>query len=489
MAEEIRVRFAPSPTGYLHVGGARTALFNWLFAKNKGAKFILRIEDTDRMRSTIEANKAIIEGLEWLGLEWDEGPGVGGEYGPYYQTERLPIYREAAEKLLAEGKAYYCFCTAEELEENRKLAAERKEAPKYDGRCRKLSEAEIEGQKVKQKDRVIRFKLPAVGETVVSDLIRGEVRFENDLLDDFVIIKSDGFPTYNFAAVVDDNLMKITHVIRGDDHLSNTPRQILLYEAFGFPLPKFAHLPMILGSDKARLSKRHGAVSVVAYSEMGYLPEAMVNYLARLGWSHGDQEVFTREELTEKFSLDKVGKTSAVFDIEKLNWLNGQYIRKALPERILDLAMPYLEKTYDTLPAMAKNKDGLDHLLKVIKCLQDRLIIIPDIVHLSQYFFTEEIEYEKKAAEKYFADPKVPSILTKLKERLQKIEPFTKKNIEKVFKGLAEEEGVKLGAIIHPTRVALTGRAESPGMYEVIEILGKDRVIKRLDKAIHFLVR
>jgi len=489
MAEEIRVRFAPSPTGYLHVGGARTALFNWLFAKNKCGKFILRIEDTDRMRSTIEANKAIIEGLEWLGLEWDEGPNVGGEFGPYYQTERLKIYREAAEKLIAEGKAYYCFCTAEELEEMRKLAAEIKEAPKYDGRCRKLPEAEIEELKAKRKDHVIRFKLPAAGETVVSDLIRGEVRFENDLLDDFVIIKSDGFPTYNFAAVVDDNLMKITHVIRGDDHLSNTPRQILLYEAFGFPIPKFAHLPMILGPDKARLSKRHGAVSVVAYSEMGYLPEAMVNYLARLGWSHGDQEVFTREELIEKFSLDKVGKTSAVFDIEKLNWLNGQYIRKALPERILDLAMPYLEKTYDSLPAMAKNKNGLDYLLKVIKCLQDRLIIIPDIVHLSQYFFVEEIEYEKKAAEKYFADPKVPSILTKLKERLQKIEPFIKENIEKVFKGLAEEEKLKLGAIIHPTRVALTGRAESPGMYEVIEILGKDRVIKRLDKAIHFLVR
>ncbi|MGB9613702.1 MAG: glutamate--tRNA ligase, partial [Candidatus Margulisiibacteriota bacterium] len=307
----VRVRFAPSPTGALHIGGARTALFNWLFARNQKGKFILRIEDTDRSRSTLEAEQAIFDGLEWLGIDWDEGPRVGGSFGPYFQTERKEIYQKYAQQLLAEGKAYFCFCTPEELEQKRKEAEARKEAPRYDGHCRKLSEAEIKKKLESGIPKVIRFLLPPIGETKVEDLIRGKVVFKNELLDDFVLLKSDGYPTYNFACVIDDHLMEITHVIRGDDHLSNTPRQILLYQAFGWELPKFAHIPMILGKDRTRLSKRHGATSVIAYRDQGYLPEAVINYIAKLGWGYKDQEIFSREELIEKFSLEGVNKNPA----------------------------------------------------------------------------------------------------------------------------------------------------------------------------------
>ncbi|OGC38721.1 glutamate--tRNA ligase, partial [candidate division WOR-1 bacterium RIFOXYD2_FULL_36_8] len=330
----VRTRFAPSPTGALHVGGARTALFNWLFARSQGGKFILRVEDTDQLRSTDEAVKAIYDGMDFLGLDWDEGPKADGSFGPYMQTERLHIYKEYADKLLKEGKAYYCFCTTEELNKQRKEAAEKKEAPKYNKTCTKLTQEEVQNRIKNGLPYVIRFAMPESEKIEIDDLIRGKVVFESDLLDDFVIMKSDGFPTYNFAAVVDDHLMQITHIIRGDDHLSNTPRQIALYEAFAFELPKFAHIPMILGNDKKRLSKRHGATSVIAYKDMWYLPEAMINYLARLGWGHKDEEIFSREELLKMFSLDGVTKNPAVFDVEKLNWLNGQYIRKAIPDRI-----------------------------------------------------------------------------------------------------------------------------------------------------------
>jgi glutamyl-tRNA synthetase len=472
----VRVRFAPSPTGALHIGGARTALFNWLFARNQGGIFILRIEDTDRERSTLEANRAIFHGLEWLGLDWDEGPNVGGFFGPYFQTERLQIHKKCAEQLLKEGKAYYCFCTPEELEKKRKEAAARKEAPRYDGKCRKLPEAEIQKLVESGKPKVIRFTLPPIGETVVEDLIRGKVVFKNELLDDFVILKSDGFPTYNFACVIDDHLMEITHVIRGDDHLSNTPRQILLYQAFGWDLPKFAHIPMILGKDKARLSKRHGATSVIAYSDLGYLPEAMLNYIARLGWGHGDQEIFSREELIEKFSLEGVTKNPAVFDPEKLNWLNGKYIRKILPERLVDLCEPLLIEAYGT--------HDIQYIKKVVLAFHDRLVLIPDIVPLSKYFFVDDFEYDPKGIEKYFKPANSKRILTTLKEKLAKVKSFTKENIEPIFKGLAKEMNVKLGVIIHPCRLALTGRIQSPPMYDVVEILGKKKAKERLARAI-----
>ncbi len=472
----VRVRFAPSPTGALHIGGARTALFNWLFARNQKGKFILRIEDTDRERSTLEANRAIFEGLEWLGLDWDEGPNVGGPFGPYHQTERVEIHQKHAEQLLKEGKAYYCFCTPEELDRKRKEAEARKEAPRYDGHCRKLSEADIKNKVESGIPRVVRFLLPPVGETAVDDLVRGKVVFKNELLDDFVILKSDGFPTYNFACIVDDHLMEITHVIRGDDHLSNTPRQILLYQAFGWALPKFAHIPMILGKDKARLSKRHGATSVIEYSKMGYLPEAMVNYIAKLGWGCGDQEIFSRDELVEKFSLAGVNKNPAVFDVEKLGWLNGQYIRKILPERLFDMCEPLLIEAYGT--------HDIGYMKKVVSAFRDRLVLIPDIVSLSGYFFKDDFEYDPKGVEKYFKPENSKKILETLKERLGKVEPFAKENIEPVFKQLAAEMNVKLGIVIHPCRLALTGRLESPPMYDVVEILDRKKVEERLAKAL-----
>ncbi|MBN3033830.1 MAG: glutamate--tRNA ligase [Candidatus Saganbacteria bacterium] len=472
----VRVRFAPSPTGALHIGGARTALFNWLFARHLNGKFILRIEDTDRERSTLEANKAIFHGLEWLGIDWDEGPNTGGPFGPYYQTERLALHQKYAQQLVDEGKAYYCFCTAEELAQRRKEAEARKEAPRYDGTCRKRSAEELKAKLAAGTPYVIRFRLPPVGETAVDDLVRGRVVFQNEVLDDFVILKSDGFPTYNFACVVDDHLMEISHVIRGDDHLSNTPRQILLYQAFGWALPKFAHLPMILGRDKARLSKRHGATSVIEYNGLGYLPEAMINYIARLGWGHGDQEVFSRQELIEFFSLDGVTKNPAVFDMEKLKWLNGQYIRKLLPERLFDLCEPLLIDAY--------GRHDLAYMKKVVAVFQDRLVLIPEIVGLSAYFFKDDFEYDPKAAEKHFKTANAKVILTTLKDRLAALEPFAKEKIEPVFKTLAEEMKLKLGAVIHPCRLALSGRAETPPMYDVVAILGKEKVGARLDKAI-----
>jgi len=470
----VRVRFAPSPTGYLHIGGARTALYNWLFAKANKGVFILRIEDTDRTRSTEEAVKAILDGLEWLGIDWNEGPDVGGDFGPYFQTERLKTYTEWADKLLKEGKAYYCFCTPEELAEQRRIAAERKEAPKYNAKCRKLSKADAEKQLKAGKVPVIRFRLPETGVTKVHDLIRGDVNFENEVLDDFVIIKSDGFPTYNFAAVVDDHLMMITHVIRGDDHLSNTPRQILLYKAFGLTPPTFAHIPMIMGQDKARLSKRHGATSVIEYKDLGYLPEAVVNYIARLGWGYKDQEIFTIEELIEKFTVEKVQKTSAIFDFAKLNWLNSQYIKGLSADSLISHVMPFIENAY---PGMDKV-----YAEKVIKCFHDRMKTFVEIVTLSEYFFNDDYKMDPEAKEKYIDKPGVKDIIVKLKDKLSKTTPFTRDNIEVSFKGLAEQLKVKLGEVIHPARALLTGRTESPGIYDVVEVLGKEKTIKRLER-------
>ncbi len=466
------MRFAPSPTGFLHIGGARTALYNWLFAKANNGTFILRIEDTDRTRSTEEAVKAILDGMEWLGLDWNEGPDVGGEFGPYFQTQRLDTYKEWADKLLAEGKAYYCFCTPEELAEQRRIAAEKKEAPKYGGKCRNLKKEEAARRQESGEPCVIRFKLPDTGVTKVRDLIRGEVSFENEVLDDFVIVKSDGFPTYNFAAVVDDNLMRITHVIRGDDHLSNTPRQILLYKAFGLTPPQFAHIPMIMGQDKARLSKRHGATSVIEYKTMGYLPEAVVNYIARLGWGHRDQEIFSRQELIDLFRLEKVSKTPAIFDFNKLNWLNAHYIKTSELDRIVGLCLPLIEAAYPNV--------NRHYAHKVIKSLQERLKVIPDIVPLSEYFFKDNFTVEPEAKAKYLDKPGAKELIAKLRARIEKIDHMDHASLEAAFKSLAEEAKVKLGEIIHPVRVMLTGRAESPGIYEVIEVLGKEKTLKRL---------
>jgi len=466
LPEKIRVRFAPSPTGHLHIGGARTALFNLLFAKHNNGVFILRIEDTDRTRSTDEYIESIMEGMKWLDLAWDEGP--------YRQTDRFDVYRRYAENLVAEGKAYYCYCSPEELEEHRKEAMAKGESPKYDGRCRHLHEPPSD------KKPAVRFKMPREGNIVVHDLIKGEVVFDNAQLDDLIIVRSDGTPTYNFTVVVDDVDMKITHVIRGDDHLNNTPKQIHIYNAFGYQVPLFAHLSMILGSDKTRLSKRHGATSVITYKDMGYLPDALVNYLVRLGWSYGDQEVFTRDELIQHFSFENVGTSSAVFNPEKLLWLNSQYIIHSDPAKLADLVLPFLINA-----GIIKEGQTLDKtwLAKAITTLQERSKTLIELAESLGYYIAEDVEYVQKAKEKFLNEKSRPYLI-ELKEVLEKLEDFSPSALEDIFKALAEKHTVKLGVIAQPVRVAMTGKTESPGIFEVLEIAGKEKTLKRLDKAI-----
>jgi len=459
---EIRTRFAPSPTGYLHIGGARTALFNWLFARHFRGKFILRIEDTDRARSTEESIQAIYDGMEWLGLDWDEGP--------YLQTERFSIYREYIENLIKKGKAYYCCCTPQELEEKRKRALAEGRKPKYDGKCRELDKPKS------GEPHVIRFKAPGEGTTVVNDAIKGEVRFENSELDDLIIQRSDGYPTYNFVVVVDDITMGITHIIRGDDHLNNTPKQILLYQALDSPMPQFAHVPLILGTDKTRLSKRHGATSVMAYKELGYLPQAVMNYLVRLGWSHGDQEILSRDELIEKFSLDNVGKSAGVFNPEKLLWLNAHYIKEENPENLSGLLIPFIKKRGYTV-------ENNEVLQKITLAFKERSKTLVEMAESSEFFFKEGIEYDRKAAEK-FLTPDTVEIFQILIKRFDQLQTFNQQAIEEVFKEVSSQKDLKLGKIAQPVRVSLTGSTVSPGIYEVVEILGKEKVIDRLKKAV-----
>jgi glutamyl-tRNA synthetase len=459
---QVILRFAPSPTGHLHIGGARTALFNWLFARNQRGKFILRIEDTDQVRSTKEAIDAILSSMIWLGLDWDEGP--------IYQTDRLPIYREHVERLLREGQAYPCYCPPEELEEKRQRALQEKRKPKYDGHCRNL--------KVPVPGRMpaIRFKAPQHGVTVLHDLIKGTIEFENDELDDLVIQRRDGWPTYNFSAVVDDATMGITHVIRGDDHVNNTPRQILLYEALGYPLPQFAHVPMILGADKARLSKRHGATSVMAYKEEGFLPQALVNYLVRLGWSYGDQEVFSKEELVEKFSLESIGKSAAVFNTEKLLWLNGLYIRQEKPETLAELLLPFLE-TRGVKPR------SFAWLTEVTKTLQERSKTLGEMADQAEFYFRGDFDFDEKAAKKHFTQ-NIKEPLEMLIGRIESSPELDEKGLEAIFQEVVSMKGIKLGSLAQAVRVALTGKDVSPGIYEVMKILGKDEALKRLSRAL-----
>ena len=460
--EKMIVRFAPSPTGYLHIGGARTALFNWLLARNRGGKFLLRIEDTDQVRSTRESIDTILESMTWLGLDWDEGP--------IYQTDRLLLYREHAERLLREGKAYPCYCPPEELEEKRKKALQEKRKPKYDGHCRNLKGP------VPGRTPAIRFKAPQHGVTVLRDLIKGTIEFENAELDDLIIQRGDGWPTYNFSVVVDDATMSITHVIRGDDHVNNTPRQILLYEAFGYPLPRFAHVPMILGADKTRLSKRHGATSVMVYKEMGYLPQALVNYLVRLGWSHGDQEIFSLKELVEKFSLENVGQSPGVFNTEKLLWLNGYYIRQERPENLANLLLPFLEKR-------GLRPRSTAWLTEVTKTLQERSKTLVEMADQAEFYFRSDFDFDQKAVKKHLTQ-NIKEPLEMLIGRLKSSPEPEEKELEGIFKEVISQKGIKLGAIAQAVRVALTGKAVSPGIYEVMKILGKDEVLKRLSRAL-----
>ena len=461
--KKIRTRFAPSPTGFLHIGGARTALFNWLFTRHHSGEFVLRIEDTDQARSTDESTKAILDAMNWLGLNWDEGP--------YFQAERVDLHREMVQKLINEGKAYYCICTPEELETKRKQALATGKKPKYDGTCR-------DKNLVKSAGSVVRFRGTQTGATIVEDLVKGNINFNNEELDDLIIERSDGYPTYNFAVVVDDALMNITHVIRGDDHVNNTPRQILLYQALGFAVPKFAHVPMILGADKARLSKRHGATSVMAYKEMGYLPEALVNYLVRLGWAHGDQEIFSLAELIDVFSLEAVGKSPAVFNPEKLLWLNAHYIKGAKPERLSEEMKP--------LWSEAAGKADTELVRSVIADLQPRVKTLVELAAAADFYFVEDIKYESEAAQK-FLTPTIGVYLKEIAAGLSSLTNFSKEEIEDFLKAFAQKREIKLKVIAQPLRVALTGKTVSPGIDEVMVTLGKDRVKKRIQDAIAYI--
>jgi len=460
MTTKIRTRFAPSPTGYLHIGGARTALFNWLFSRHNDGEFVLRIEDTDQERSTDESTQAILDAMTWMGLAWDEGP--------YFQAQRVDLHRQMVQKLLDEGKAYICTCTPDELEAKRKEALATGKKPKYDGTCRDKNLKKTPGS-------VVRFRGAQTGITIVQDLIKGNINFNNEELDDLIIERGDGYPTYNFAVVIDDALMNITHVIRGDDHVNNTPRQILMYQALGFEVPKFAHVPMILGSDKARLSKRHGATSVMAYKDMGFLPEALVNYLVRLGWSHGDQEIFSLRELVEFFDLPSVGKSPAVFNPEKLLWLNAHYIKEAAPERLRE----------EMRPLWAAGTDARDTAFteKVIADLQPRAKTLVEMAEAAKFYFTDHVEYDAEAAEKFL----VPEVLPHLKAitaALPDVTNFGKEDIEAFLKTFVETNGIKFKAIAQPLRVALTGKTVSPGIDEVMVTLGKERVLQRIRAAV-----
>ncbi len=463
---QVRVRFAPSPTGVLHIGGVRTALFNWLFARQQKGVFILRIEDTDQSRSTDESIQAIMEGMKWVGLDWDEGP--------FRQTERMDLYRGYAMQLLEKGEAYWCVCTTEELDARRKEAEAKGLSQKYDGRCRDRGLTNQSGEVA------LRFKAPQEGETVVDDLIKGKIVFDNAVQDDLIILRSNGYPTYNFSVVVDDALMQITHVVRGDDHLTNTPRQVPIFRALGFPAPQFGHLPMILGQDKARLSKRHGATSIMAYKEMGYLPDAMVNYLVRLGWSHGDQELFTRQELIEKFSWKNVQTSAAVFNPEKLLWVNAEYIKMSPPTEVAQALAPLVEAAGLTGEAQAVSADQLAQLVVLVK---ERAKTLVEMVDWVRPYFGQTVTYDEEAAKK-FLTPAIAPILRKLLSRFEAVPAFSKHQWEEAFKQLVEEEGMKMGQLAQPVRVALTGRTASPGLFDVMDVLGRDRALFRLRQGI-----
>jgi glutamyl-tRNA synthetase len=439
-----------------------------LYARHSGGIFVLRIEDTDRTRSTEESIQVILESLTWLGIDWDEGP--------HRQTERLEIYQAHAYRLVEEGKAYYCYCSPQELQERREEALRRGESPRYDRRCRDLPSPPTNHQPA------IRLKAPLEGQTRFVDLIHGELTFDNSELDDLIILRSDATPTYNFAVVVDDVTMQITHVIRGDDHIPNTPRQILIYQALGYPLPEFGHVSMILGSDKGRLSKRHGATSVLAYREMGYFPEALLNYLARLGWSHGDQEVFTKEELIAQFSLAEINKAAAIFNPEKLLWLNAHYLRTLPSERLIHELLPHMIQA-----GIVKSPDEVDqtYLARAVDSVRERSKTLVQMTQWLRFYFTDHIIYDGKAAAK-FLTAEGAVLLARLVQLLEGLPSFDEASIERVFQQLIAESGLKLGDIAQPARVALTGGTVSPGIHEVMAILGRERVLARLRQALEW---
>jgi glutamyl-tRNA synthetase len=473
----VRLRFAPSPTGYLHVGGARTALFNWLYCRRHGGTFVLRIEDTDVERSSADMVTGILTSMRWLGLDWDEGPEVGGPHAPYFQTERAPLYRTAAETLVASGHAYRCYCRPEDLKAKRDAAQTIGETWTYDRACRNLTPDERSRKDAAGMPSAVRFNVPD-GRTSFDDLVHGNIEFDHANIEDFVVLRSDGLPTYHLSVVVDDVAMAITHVVRGDDHISNTPKQVLLYGAMQATIPAFAHVPLILGPDKKRLSKRHGATSVGEYEKQGFLPEAMVNFLALLGWSPGnDQELFTRDELIAAFSLERISGGNAVFNPEKLEWFNQQHILRLSGEEILARLAPDLEAAGLTQAAMADPA----RTAAAIDLVKPRAKKLAEIVPQLLPFLQDDVAKDPAAVAKHLSAPDLASHLAAWRERLSSIEPFEPASIENALRALAEERGIKAGMLIHASRVAVTGQAVSPGVFEVLALVGRDRVLRRLE--------
>jgi glutamyl-tRNA synthetase len=477
-----RLRFAPSPTGYLHVGGARTALFNWLFARRHGGTFILRIEDTDAERSSWDMVAGIVDGMRWLGLDWDEGPDIGGPHAPYFQSQRLEKYRAMAERLVTEGRAYYCYCSPETLQRKREAAEAAGSGWAYDRACCALDSGEIARREAASQPRAVRFKVPE-GQTTFNDLVHGPIAFDNANIEDFVVLRSDRQPTYHLSVVADDVDMEITHVVRGDDHISNTPKQVLLYRAFGSEPPAFAHVPLILGLDKKRLSKRHGATSVMEYPRLGYLPEAMVNFLALLGWSPGnDREIFSRDELVSEFTLEGVSGGNAVFNPEKLDWFNQQHIAKLPATELIDRIQTRLEAAGLWRAEFAGSERAW--LARVIELLKPRVRRLDELVDGAIPFLRERVERDAAAVRKHLAKVELRQPLRALREAFAVVPNFDAGTLEATLRQLAEKQGVKAAALIHATRVAVTGRAASPGLFEVLELLGRERSASRLEEAI-----
>jgi glutamyl-tRNA synthetase len=478
---DVRVRFAPSPTGYLHIGGARTALLNWLFARHHGGSFILRIEDTDRTRSTQEFLDAILEDMRWLGLDWDEGPECGGDYGPYLQSQRADSYAPHAERLLESGRAYRCFCSPEELEERRSLAQKTEGGWVYDRQCLSLSAREREELAARGRPSVIRFRVPD-GETVFEDMVLGTIRFDNAELDDLIIVRQDGTPTYNFAVVVDDLEMAVTHVIRGADHISNTPRQIVIWQALGQEPPRFGHQPLVLAPDGQVMSKRRGAIAIGEYRRRGYLPEAVVNYMALLGWSWGkDREFFSLDELLEEFDISRVSRKPASFDPDKLDWMNEQWIKRLDVSERTERLIPFLSSS--GLIEGEPDAGQRERLEQIVALLDDRVKVLTDIGGLAGFFLARDVDYDKIAVSKVLAKPGAGEILAGLHRVLSGCADFEPETLESAIRAFAEDAGLSLGKAAQPLRVALTGRTASPGIFETLSLLGRDVALARIERA------
>lgn len=483
LQQEIRVRFAPSPTGPFHIGGARSALFNWLLAKKYDGKFVMRIEDTDLERSTKESEENIKQALIWLGLDWNEGADVGGPYGPYRQTERLDTYQKYTDQLIADSKAYFCYCSEEELEAERQIQQEKGETPRYSGRCQHLTEDEIAQFVAQGRKPTVRFHVIENQQIVFKDMVRDTISFDSNGVGDFVIVKSDGIPVYNYAVVIDDALMRITHVIRGEEHLSNTPRQVVLYEALGFATPEFGHISLILAKDRSKMSKRHGATSVDQYRKLGYLPEAIVNYLALLGWSPvGEQEFFSLEELIEQFSMERVAKSPAVFDVDKLNYISAHYIKKASAEVVTELAMPHIKEAgYVTGEVSPAQKAWL---VDVVGLLQEYISHGAEIVQHIDIFFNDNIEFENEEAAELLRDADIPPVMDSFREKLQALEVVDAPAVKALLKSITKE--LKLGGkkVFMPLRVVLTGKMHGPDLDKIVAVLGRERILARLESSL-----